>query len=575
MDLKWRMAMLTMRARRFLKKTGKKLDMADKETFGFYKSKMECYNYHKRGHFAKECRAPRNQDNTYRENTRRTIPVEINTSNALVSQCDGFEYDWSDEAEEGPNNFALMAYSFTSCASSSLRFRINIAVTELRRKLELATKEKDEIKLTVEKLENSSKFLGKLIDCQIMNKCKTCLAYNVVPPPYTGNFMPPKPYLVFPSLDEYADKPVAESSDVRTSKVETSEEKPKEVRKNSGAPIIEDWESDSDEEDVSKTVKPNYAKINFVRPKPARKPKDYSKKIVKPVWNNARRVNHQNSIRMTHPNPKRDMIPQAVLMRSGLKSLNTARPVNTAYPKETVNGARQLKNVFNKAHLSIKRPINKRSTVKNSNFDKRVNTVGFNNVNTARPRPAVNAARPRAAVNTARPRPAVNAARPRTSVNTATPKAVLKVVKGNLVNTVKASACWVWRPKQKVLDHISKHNSASMPCKEFNYVDAQGRSNMQALLRAQLVVRSQMAQLAVRSELAVQPQMRHRQSTIFARQENVSRMIKGVSYDCGVSFLEEVSSDDCSIEEMEDLVKESLVSTHGENEGEKEEIDEV
>ncbi|GKE53458.1 hypothetical protein Tco_1488614, partial [Tanacetum coccineum] len=51
-------------------------------------------------------------------------------------------------------------------------------------------------------------------------------------------------------------------------------------------------------------------------------------------------------------------------------------------------------------------------------------------------------------------------------------------------------------------------------------------------------------------------------------------MIKGVSYDCG-SFLEEVSSDDCSIEEMEDLVKESLVSTHAENEGEKEEFDEV
>ncbi|GJZ59265.1 hypothetical protein Tco_0615081 [Tanacetum coccineum] len=68
---------------------------------------------------------------------------------------------------------------------------------------------------------------------------------------------------------------------------------------------------------------------------------------------------------------------------------------------------------------------------------------------------------------------------------------------------------------------------------------------------------------------------RDRHRKIFARQENVSRMIKGVSYDCGVSFLEEVSSDDCSIEEMEDLVKESLVGTHAENECEKEEFDEV
>ncbi|GJT14395.1 hypothetical protein Tco_0861437 [Tanacetum coccineum] len=68
---------------------------------------------------------------------------------------------------------------------------------------------------------------------------------------------------------------------------------------------------------------------------------------------------------------------------------------------------------------------------------------------------------------------------------------------------------------------------------------------------------------------------RDRHRKIFARQEKVSRMIKSLSYDCGVSFLEEVSSDDCSVEETKDLVKESLVSTHAENDGEKEEFDEV
>ncbi|GKF82792.1 ribonuclease H-like domain-containing protein, partial [Tanacetum coccineum] len=101
MDLKWQMAMLTMRARRFLKKTGRKLDLADKETFRFDMFKVECYNCHKRGHFTRECRAPRNQDNSYKENTR-TVPVDTTTSNALVSQCDGFRYDWSDQAEENP-----------------------------------------------------------------------------------------------------------------------------------------------------------------------------------------------------------------------------------------------------------------------------------------------------------------------------------------------------------------------------------------------------------------------------------------------------------------------------------------
>ncbi|GJT30042.1 putative ribonuclease H-like domain-containing protein [Tanacetum coccineum] len=90
---------------------------------------------------------------------------------------------------------------------------------------------------------------------------------------------------------------------------------------------------------------------------------------------------------------------------------------------------------------------------------------------------SLNAARP---VNTVQSRTAVNNAgpmkMPNVVVNTARPKEVLSAVKGNKGNAIKASACWVWRPKPKVIDHVSRNNGASMSFKRFDYIDAQGRS---------------------------------------------------------------------------------------------------
>nr|GEV44464.1 hypothetical protein [Tanacetum cinerariifolium] len=92
MDLRWQMAMLTMRARRFLKNTGRKFSLNGNETIGFDKSK-------------------------HKESTRRIVSVETPASADLVS-CDGLGgYDWSDQAKEGPTNISLMAYSSTSSNS--------------------------------------------------------------------------------------------------------------------------------------------------------------------------------------------------------------------------------------------------------------------------------------------------------------------------------------------------------------------------------------------------------------------------------------------------------------------------
>ncbi|GJX96189.1 putative ribonuclease H-like domain-containing protein [Tanacetum coccineum] len=512
------MVMLAMRARRFLNKTGRKVGSNGSKIIGYNKTKAK----------------------------------------ALVAQ-DGLGYDWSDQAEEGPTNFSLMAYTSSSSSSSnsevstcsnacleSVEARLDVykkneavfeedikilkldvmlrdnALTELRKKFEKAEKERDDLKLTLEKFKNSSKNLSKLLDSQISDKFKNSVGFNSqvfdsqvndkyktsegyhdVPPPYTGNFMPPKPDLVLADEDDYIFiESVTSVPAVATSEVKTSESKPKSVSE----PLIEDWISDSEDENEteskSKQRKPSFAKVEFVKSnehvkspresvkmvennKQAKYPRKnsqsprgnkrnwnnlmtqklgsnfefknkacyvcgsfnhlikdcdfYEKKMVeKPVWNNARRVNHQNSQRMSHPNPKGNFDPRAVLMKSGLKTLNTARqnssraavsvntarPINTAYPRPTVNCARPASNIFNGAYSHVRRPFNKFTTNKNNNFNEKVNTV-------------------------------------RGNVTTVRPKAVVNDNKENKANVVKASTCWVWRPKQKKLDHVSRHNEES------------------------------------------------------------------------------------------------------------------
>ncbi|GJR02680.1 hypothetical protein Tco_0525664 [Tanacetum coccineum] len=287
MDLKWQMAMLTMRARRFLYKTGRKISANGSETIGFNKSKWK----------------------TQREDNK-----------AWLAQ-DGLGYDWSDQAKEGPTNFALMAYTSSGSSSSSssdsevstcskaclksyetlkehydnltkdfnksqlnvgaykaglesVEARLDVykknevvfeedikilkldimlrdnALTELRKKFEKAKKERDDLKLTLEKFENSSKNLSKLLEIQVSDKFKTGVGYDsqvvdsqvfdsqvndkyktgegyhAVPPPYTGNFMPPKFDLVLADKDEYIFNWISDSKDENETEFKSKQRKP-------------------------------------------------------------------------------------------------------------------------------------------------------------------------------------------------------------------------------------------------------------------------------------------------------------------------------------------------------------
>ncbi|GKA59224.1 hypothetical protein Tco_0758537 [Tanacetum coccineum] len=232
-------------------------NLSDTVIYAFFSIQGGVLQLPQKGTLCKGVQAPRNQENRYRENTR-SVPVETTTSNALIS-CNGLgDYDWSDQAEEGLTNFALMAYSSTSsnsevstdsnCSSSCLEnFKIlkeqneqllkdlrTSKITAITYKTGL---ESVEARLLVYK-KNESVYEE---DIKLLKR----LGYNVVPPPYTGNFMPPKHDLSLSGLEEFVNEPIFSEPTVKkhvaeTSKVKDSAHKPKVVKKNNGALIIKD-----------------------------------------------------------------------------------------------------------------------------------------------------------------------------------------------------------------------------------------------------------------------------------------------------------------------------------------------
>ncbi|GKC13095.1 ribonuclease H-like domain-containing protein [Tanacetum coccineum] len=367
MDLKWQVAMLSMRVKRFYKKTGRKLIFNVKE------------------------------------------PVD----NALIVQ-DGLGYDWSYIAQDEPTEFTFMAYTSNSlrseievqsCSKNYVKtfeklqkqldeqrqtlskanleivayqlglesvdaqlvvhqknevvYEENIAVlefevkdksnaiTRLKNQLDETLREKDDLKAKLEQFETSSKNLTKLINSQISSKDKTGLGYgdqlnendssgselfnsvfdsrssdgddnqtndrfkkdsgyHVVPPPLTGNYMPPLADLSFAGLDDSVYRPTANKTSASVSQVETSITPPSNTsvempRVESVRPsgvIIEDWVSDDEDIFQSNTLhatdKPSFKRIKFtnarnesVKPKQAKKPRIITQnpKVDRRDWN--------------------------------------------------------------------------------------------------------------------------------------------------------------------------------------------------------------------------------------------------------------------------------------------------
>ncbi|GKG29636.1 ribonuclease H-like domain-containing protein, partial [Tanacetum coccineum] len=87
MDLKWQLALLSMKARKFYQRTGKKIIIIGSDTACYDKIKVECLNCHSMGHFVIECRNPRSHENRSRnqDNSRRTVNVEEYSSKPMLA----------------------------------------------------------------------------------------------------------------------------------------------------------------------------------------------------------------------------------------------------------------------------------------------------------------------------------------------------------------------------------------------------------------------------------------------------------------------------------------------------------
>ncbi|GJX88624.1 putative ribonuclease H-like domain-containing protein [Tanacetum coccineum] len=437
----------------------------------------------------KKARALRNQRNMNgdtgyrsRDNTSMIVPVE--TSDALVVQDnaliiqDGLGYDWSYIAQDEPTEFALMAYT-----SNSL--------------------------MSVHRVNGDTN--------QTNDRFKKDNGYHVVPPPLTGNYMPPLADLSFAGLDDSVYRPTTNKTSASVSQVEkstsqtsnTNVEMPRVESVRPSGVIIEDWVSDDDEDifqsnDLQATDKPSFKRIEFtnarnesVKPKQAEKPRiitqnpkvdrrDWNGKMtqklglgfgftkkacfvcgsyshlikdcdfhekrmakksvlknmekntgqreIRPVWNSAQRINHQNKF-----------VPSAVLTRLGrvpvsaakqsspraTTSTSTFRPVNTATHTNRVNVSKLRTNAFHKSHSPIRRSFYKSTAPNTRILNEKVNTVRVNGVNTAG-------------------------------------QIAVSAVKGNGVTAVKASAGCVWRPKMTDLNNVSKDNSGSWVSKRGN-----------------------------------------------------------------------------------------------------------
>nr|GFA11771.1 hypothetical protein [Tanacetum cinerariifolium] len=428
-DLKWQMAMLTMRARRFLQKTGRNLGANGPTSMGFDMAKVECYNCHRKGHFARECRSLKDSRRTVvAEPQKRNVPVETSTSNALVSQCDGTgTYDWSYQAEEDQlkihgvslsqedvnlkflrstdsHNLDFVSSTLTDSINDSVSAAVNVsatglesvearllvykqnksvleennkllnievqlrdtALTTLRQKLDTTKKERDDLNMKLEKFQTSSKRLIDLLASQTSEKAG--LGYN------SQVFT----QAMFDCENYYSSK--SDSDSWPPSNLYDSPTKPEQdLSSRPSAPIIEDWVSDSEEDDlpqVSKDV-PSFAQTSEL----VKSPRHSDQKLAQRTY--ASRDIHKQYAPVNHSKFPLHKVPTAAPHKSQSVLTAAARTVSAVKPIFSMTRPKLASHAVSKSKTPLRRLLPRHPSSKPRNSPPRVTAAKASAVSAA------------------------------------------------------------------------------------------------------------------------------------------------------------------------------------------------
>nr|GEW59559.1 hypothetical protein [Tanacetum cinerariifolium] len=313
-DLKCQVAMLSMRVKRFYKKTRRNLEFNGKEPIGFDKINVECFSCHRRGNFARDCRSSRNSGNRIKD-----------------------------------------------ARNAGYRGRDNGYDSHVNEKEVLVVKEKE-----VHKTEFNNRSSDE--ENSLANdRFKKGEGYHAVPSPLTRNYMPPKFDLSFAGLDDSIYK-------FKISETVTSLTKDKKDAPETSTTCVENPKEDSMSHLIKDcTFHEDKMAKKSVLPNNMGKGTGHNKGRL--VWNNVQRINHQNKFAPTALFTRSGRIPVSTARLKVTTSTSAPKLVNTARPKQSVKILKS-RSTFHKSHSPIRRSFYNAIAHSRRNSTERVNTAG-------------------------------------------------------------------------------------------------------------------------------------------------------------------------------------------------------